>query len=81
MVEPPKVPKVYCPKEDEEVPIWYCLGSFMQQREPCPELIKATVKIAEDYAKVHCKAYTWRVRARRFWRALTKKEAVKCRDP
>jgi len=69
-----EAPKVYCPKEDREVPIWWCLGSYVQEREPCPELLEATVKIAEDYAKVKCKAYTLRVRARRFWRALTKKE-------
>lgn len=51
-----EAPKVYCPKEDREVPIWYCLGSFMQQRPVCPELLEATVKFAENYAKVKCKA-------------------------
>jgi len=29
---------------------------FVQQMYPCPELLEATVKIAEDYAKVKCKA-------------------------
>jgi len=51
-----EVPKVYCPKEDREVPIWWCLGSFTQQRHTCPELLEATVDIAKDYAKVKCKA-------------------------
>ena len=56
MTEAPKVPEVYCPKEKRDVPIWWCLGSFVQQRYPCPELLEATVKIAEDYAEVKCKA-------------------------
>ena len=51
-----EVPKVYCPKEDREVPIWWCLGSFTQQRAVCPELLEATVDIAKDYAKVKCRA-------------------------
>ena len=51
-----EVPKVYCPKEKRKVPIWWCLGSFMQQRPMCPELLEATVKIAEGYAEVKCKA-------------------------
>jgi len=49
-------PKVYCPKGDREVLVWWCLGSFVQQRVKCPELLEATVKIAENYAKVKCKA-------------------------
>ena len=56
MAEAPKVPKVYCPKEKREVPIWWCLGSFVQQKYPCPELLKATVNISKDYAEVKCKA-------------------------
>ena len=51
-----EAPKVYCPKEDREVPIWFCLGSFVQQRMTCPELLEATVSIAENYAEVKCKA-------------------------
>ena len=51
-----EAPKVYCPKEKRKVPIWWCLGSFMQQRPACPELLGATVKIAEGYAEVKCKA-------------------------
>lgn len=49
-------PKVYCQKEDREVPIWWCLGSYIMGRVPCPELLEATVKIDEGYAKVKCKA-------------------------
>jgi len=51
-----EVPKVYCPREDKEVPIWWCLGSYIQRKNLCPELLEATVKIAEDYAEVKCKA-------------------------
>ena len=51
-----EVPKVYCPKENRKVPIWWCIGSFMQQRAACPELLEATVRIAEGYAEVKCKA-------------------------
>jgi len=46
-------PEVYCPKEGRTVPVWWCLGSFMQKKEKCPNLIKATV--TADYAKVECK--------------------------
>jgi len=49
-------PEVYCPKEKRKVPIWWCLGSYWQKRLPCTELIEATVNIAENYAKVKCKA-------------------------
>jgi len=51
-----EAPEVYCPKERKKVPIWWCLGSFTQQRPMCPELLEATVKIAEGYAEVKCKA-------------------------
>ena len=51
-----EAPEVYCPKEKRKVPIWFCLGSYTRQRAKCPELLKATVKIAEGYAKVKCKA-------------------------
>ncbi len=51
-----KDPMVDCPKEDRMVPIWWCLGSFVQQRMACPELLEATVNIVENYATVKCKA-------------------------
>jgi len=51
-----EAPKVYCPKEDRMVPIWWCLGSFVQQRYPCPELLEANVDFSKDYAEVKCKA-------------------------
>lgn len=35
MTEVPEAPKVYCKKEDKEVPIWHCLGSFIQRRVRC----------------------------------------------
>lgn len=34
---------IFCPKEEKRVPIWYCLGSYMQRREPCPDLIELTL--------------------------------------
>lgn len=38
-----EAPKVYCKKEDKDVPIWYCIGSFFQGRRPCPHNAGATV--------------------------------------
>ena len=32
-----------------------CLGSFMQQRQVCKNLISANVSVADDYAEVDCK--------------------------
>ncbi len=49
-----EAPKVFCPKEKKKVPIWYCLGSFMQQRERCEHLIEAKVNFAKNEAKVKC---------------------------
>ena len=36
----PQAPTVYCPKDGEQVPIWYCLGSLTQGREVCPTWLK-----------------------------------------
>lgn len=52
----PPAPTVYCPKDDDKVPIWYCLGSLTQGREGCPYLITATVHGMKS-AEVECK---WR---------------------
>lgn len=50
-----EAPKVYCPKEKKKVPVWYCLGSFTQQRPTCQYWgRKATVDVSRDYAKVKC---------------------------
>ena len=49
-----EAPKVYCPKDKEEVPIWYCLGSYMQGRKPCSEMPKSVVFVRKDFAKVDC---------------------------
>jgi len=51
-----EAPKVYCHKEEKEVPIWQCLGSYVQRVTSCPELIEAFVDIKDDFAKVKCKA-------------------------
>lgn len=50
----PPAPIVYCPKDGEKVPIWYCLGSLKQGRPQCPYLVKATVDRMES-AEVECK--------------------------
>lgn len=49
-------PMVDCPKEDRRVSVWWCLGSFVEQRMKCPELLEVTVKIAENFAEVKCQA-------------------------
>lgn len=50
-----EAPKVYCPKDKKKLPVWYCLGSFVQQREPCPYWTgKATVDVSKDFAEVEC---------------------------
>lgn len=50
----PEAPTVYCPKDRQRVPIWYCLGSLTQGRETCPYLIRAEVH-GVKWAKVECK--------------------------
>jgi len=49
-----EAPTIYCPKEDKEVPIWHCIGSFTQARAPCPNCIEATI-IEGKKATVKCK--------------------------
>jgi len=60
-----EAPTVFCPKEGKEVPVWYCVGSFVQQREPCPNVEKATVGFA--HAEVECKLQK---RRRTVWQRL-----------
>jgi len=50
-----EAPKLYCPLEGREVPVWWCVGSFVQGKAVCNEFIDATVKIAEDFADVNCR--------------------------
>jgi len=52
----PPAPTVYCPKDDDKVPIWYCLGSYTQGKKICPHLVRATVHGAE-WAEIEC---VWR---------------------
>lgn len=52
-----EAPKVYCPKDKEKVPIWYCLGSHMQGRKPCPHILTATIDMKNDATKVECKGW------------------------
>jgi len=49
----PPAPTVHCPKDGEQIPIWYCLGSLTQGREVCPYLVKATVHGGKS-AEVEC---------------------------
>ena len=49
-----EAPTVYCPKEQKEVPIWYCLGSFTHGRVKCSYLVSAVVYGGES-AEVECK--------------------------
>lgn len=53
-MEIPPAPTVYCPKDREQVPIWYCLGSQTQGRQTCPYLVRAKVHGGES-AEVECK--------------------------
>lgn len=56
VLKPPSKPDIYCPKEKKRVPIWWCLGSYVQQKEQCPELIEAEVNFPENRAEVRCGA-------------------------
>jgi hypothetical protein len=47
-------PKVYCPQEKKDVPIWWCTGSFVQAKPTCPNLIEATIENGTK-ATVKCK--------------------------
>ena len=48
-------PEIYCPIDKEKVPIWYCLGSFLQGKPTCRHLEEATVRIAENFCEVKCR--------------------------
>lgn len=47
-------PDVYCPKERKWVPVWWCLGSLVQGKEQCPELIEAKVDFDKNKAEIRC---------------------------
>jgi len=50
-----EAPKFYCPKDKKKVPVWYCLGSFTQNRAPCPYFAgEATVNVDKGFASVVC---------------------------
>jgi len=72
-----EAPEIYCPKEKRKVPVWWCLGSYTQRRFPCPELIEATVKISEGYAKVKCKAQKSIIKKLKEW-FESRGDEVKC---
>ena len=50
-----EAPKLYCPLEGREVPVWWCVGSFVQGKAACKELIEATVDINKDFSDVKCR--------------------------
>lgn len=58
MIRMSEAPTVFCPKEGKKVPIWYCMGSFVQQRKPCPHMVKLAARFSrnhtEDHAEVEC---------------------------
>jgi len=54
VMEMAEAPKVYCKKEGDYVPIWHCLGSYIQQRYPCPEIETARIDWKRDIAEVKC---------------------------
>lgn len=45
---------VYCRKDKKDVPIWFCLGSFIQRRKPCPHMVEMKVDGPKKKAKVKC---------------------------
>ena len=47
-------PDVYCPKENKRVPVWWCIGSFVQQKERCPHLVEIKVDYGEMKAWRRC---------------------------
>ena len=49
-------PDVFCPKKGKRVPIWMCLGSFVQGVPTCEELVEASLNISENWASVRCNA-------------------------
>lgn len=50
-----EAPKVYCPKDKKKVPVWHCLGSFVQKRKTCPNWTgKASIDVSRDFAEVEC---------------------------
>ena len=47
--------EVYCPKEKKKVPVWYCTGSFTQNRKKCQEWSgQAEIDSTNKIAKVLC---------------------------
>ena len=54
MVADVSKPDVYCPKEGRRIPVWWCLGSFVQGKERCPELVAAHVNFKKGEARVRC---------------------------
>jgi hypothetical protein len=47
-------PTVYCRKDKKDVPVWMCLGSYMQSVEVCRYFNGGTINISKDYAELDC---------------------------
>jgi len=46
---------VECPLHGKEVPHWYCTGSFMRGKNPCPELISIELHFSKCRVRVRCR--------------------------
>jgi hypothetical protein len=51
-----ETPKVYCKTLKENVPIWYCTGSFTQKRKICSKLKELNYSSLDNTATVKCKS-------------------------
>lgn len=49
-----EAPKVYCEKEEKEIPVWHCFGSYTPERDPCPDLLELRVSFDKP-SKIKCK--------------------------
>jgi len=45
---------VLCPKTGKPVPVYVCLGSFIQQRETCPNVKAADLNFPQKEGTVTC---------------------------
>ncbi|KKN13459.1 hypothetical protein LCGC14_1006240 [marine sediment metagenome] len=48
-----EAPKVFCKKENRDVPIWWCLGSFTQGRVKCVYSAGGEIHYGKS-AKTYC---------------------------
>jgi len=58
MMEKSKCPTVLCPKENKDVPVYHCLGSFIQQKPTCPHVIRVDLNFPQKEGTVTCEKVT-----------------------